>query len=689
MVDLNIEHLAGNAIDGIVRFFDRKKIDSNMVLEAELSLRPHLKRFSILATIITGKAIRVVGLVGDARPRPYLPILRKISHTALLHDHGFPWTDGETFYLPISMVDMPNVELQEALAKAVIFFLSMQIKEGSLGEAYKNASLLESDVLLADIYWIIENARLSKLLSVEYPAMASSVADITQYLIKKRPESSHMNEAERRVEELFCLYASNGDVIKADSAEESFIRAREIKDGLALSPKALKRYRAVVPFTPWGRLIVGRIKDAAATTADGDELVSDSADSGDSSDSGENQRSKDSKAKSRYMAKKETLNEDDNDQGLALNIYDKIISWARFVNLARPFDDDPEEDIVKTADEMEELTVAEVEKRTNSSFNAELDSGEEAGDKVLTEEEDINGKEEVSLYPEWDYKLGAYKEDFSRVIESITEDLGNGFVEGVLVKRSSMVKAVKRKFEALNPATRSLRRQVEGDDIDIDAVVEARADTMSGHQADDRLYIVRQRVERDISVLFLMDMSMSTDAWVGSGRVIDHEKEAMAVLCEAMSELRERYAIYSFSGRTRKSVRVMRVKGFKEDYDNTIKGRLGGVIPYHYTRMGPAIRHVTEILGAESATIRLLFLISDGKPNDMDRYEGRYGIEDTRKAIKEAEAAGIVPFCLTVDREAHEYLPHLFGRGNYAVVSSVEKLTQVLPDLYARIVKNL
>ena len=182
---------------------------------------------------------------------------------------------------------------------------------------------------------------------------------------------------------------------------------------------------------------------------------------------------------------------------------------------------------------------------------------------------------------------------------------------------------------------------------------------------------------------------MSTDAWVKDKRVIDHEKESLIILCEAMESLRDRYAIYGFSGKTRKRCSVFQIKGFDEPSGRMVKDRIGGLIPFHYTRMGPAVRHATSLLKKETARARLLFLISDGKPNDMDRYEGRYGIEDTRMAIKEAERTGIVPFCLTVDSHAHEYLPRLFGRGNYSVIAGADRLAQTLPDLYAKMIRSL
>jgi nitric oxide reductase NorD protein len=207
--------------------------------------------------------------------------------------------------------------------------------------------------------------------------------------------------------------------------------------------------------------------------------------------------------------------------------------------------------------------------------------------------------------------------------------------------------------------------------------------------SDERLYIREARAARDMSALFLVDQSMSTETWVGGKRVIEHEKEAILLLCESMKELRDRYAVYGFSGRNRTGCRYWRVKTFDEPYSVKVRDRVGALVPMGYTRMGPAIRHSISLLEKESARVRLLFIVSDGKPNDMDEYEGRYGLEDTAVAIKEAKKAGITPFCLTVDHSAGEYLPRLFGRGHYVVLQDAKKLAESLPVLFARVVNGL
>ncbi|MCK5237062.1 MAG: VWA domain-containing protein, partial [Deltaproteobacteria bacterium] len=439
----------------------------------------------------------------------------------------------------------------------------------------------------------------------------------------------------------------------------------------------------MMPFTPWGRFIPERVKNGTVVATPLSQEKKEKA----RNEASEKKEEEEKKKRNRYLTKKEDVNEKENEEGLTLNIYDKIMSWAQFVNVRRPFDDEPDKENNKKADEMEELSTANLEKTTTTYFDADLEM--EKQDKELIEEV-IPDKDGVTYtYPEWDYTTKRYKENFSIVTESILEGDSEKIVIDILEEKKAMVKEVKRKFEALTPTSKLLRRQFEGDSIDIDAAVEAVVDLAAGKEPEEGLYTAHRRTEKDISSLFLVDMSMSTDAWVKDRRVIDHEREALIILCEAMQKLKDRYAVYGFSGQTRKNVRVFQLKSFKEKYGSNVRERLAGLIPYHYTRMGPAIRHATKELKKEPSKVKLLFLLSDGKPNDVDSYEGRYGIEDTRMAIKEAESEGIVPFCLTVDTSAHEYLTRLFGKGNYVVTSSVDKLTKTLPDLYARIARNL
>jgi nitric oxide reductase NorD protein len=240
---------------------------------------------------------------------------------------------------------------------------------------------------------------------------------------------------------------------------------------------------------------------------------------------------------------------------------------------------------------------------------------------------------------------------------------------------------LKRTFEALRAGNRRVRREPFGDEVDFDAVVQSYADLRQGMELPERLYVQHRRDERDLAALFLVDMSGSTKGWIN-----DAERESLVMLCEALEVLGDRYAVYGFSGMTRKRCELYRVKRFDESYDEGVRRRIAGIMPLDYTRMGPALRHAARLLAGVEARTKLLVTLSDGKPDDYsDEYRGEYGIQDTRQALLEAKRQGIHPFCITIDREAREYLPRMYGDVNYALVDEVSRLPLKVAEIYRRL----
>jgi len=193
-----------------------------------------------------------------------------------------------------------------------------------------------------------------------------------------------------------------------------------------------------------------------------------------------------------------------------------------------------------------------------------------------------------------------------------------------------------------------------------------------------------------LSCLLLADLSLSTDAAVNDNqKVIDVIRDGLFLMSEAMQATGDRFAMAGFSSKHRHMVRYYPLKDFNETLSPIVRGRIQSVKPGFYTRMGAAIRYATRTLETEHSAHRLLLLLSDGKPNDIDRYDGRYGIEDTRTAIQEATSKGILPFCITIDNRANEYLPYLFGHKQYVVIRNAKQLPQQLPLIYARLTESL
>lgn len=191
-----------------------------------------------------------------------------------------------------------------------------------------------------------------------------------------------------------------------------------------------------------------------------------------------------------------------------------------------------------------------------------------------------------------------------------------------------------------------------------------------------------------MATLILADISLSTEAGITQDiRVIDMIKDGLMVFSQALEKLQDKFSIYAFSSNKNTNVRFHLIKNFNEKYSDMIRGRIDAIKPGYYTRLGAAIREATKILDKQQSQNKLLLIISDGKPNDMDRYDGRYGIEDSKKAIEEVRQKGIIPFCITIDIEAKDYLSYLFGKNGYAVVRDSKKLPKVMPEVYLNLTK--
>lgn len=224
-------------------------------------------------------------------------------------------------------------------------------------------------------------------------------------------------------------------------------------------------------------------------------------------------------------------------------------------------------------------------------------------------------------------------------------------------------------------------RQPDGTELDITACVTAAADVRAGSTVDDRLYIASRPARHRIAIALLVDVSASTDAWIaGDRRIVDVEKEALLVVCEALEAVGDRYAILAFSGEGPACVSLIAVKRFAENLSPEIRRRIAGLNADQYTRLGAAIRHASAALTAETADRPVLIVLSDGKPNDVDLYEGPYGVEDSRQAVAEARRQGIHVRCLTVDRDAPRYAHRIFGALGFARLSRADRLPTVLVE---------
>lgn len=305
------------------------------------------------------------------------------------------------------------------------------------------------------------------------------------------------------------------------------------------------------------------------------------------------------------------------------------------------------------------------------------------------------GHEDIIVGPgipvdEWDYRKHALLPDHCRVQELIGRHDGGIQLPEHLKKHAARLK---QQFSALVPQRHWLKGQPDGAEPDIDACVRLYADHLAArlggggaHDMKQDVYLAQQHRERDLSCLVLADLSLSTDAWVSHNqRVIDVIRDSLMLFSEALTATGDKFGLYGFSSQKREQVRFHRIKEFNAPYDAIARGRIAGLKPGFYTRIGAAVRHATKILEKQESAMRVLLVLTDGKPHDIDYYEERYGIEDTRMALMEAKKKRIKPFCVTIDREGSHYLPHLFGVNGYTVLRRPEELSSRLPILYAQL----
>ncbi len=331
--------------------------------------------------------------------------------------------------------------------------------------------------------------------------------------------------------------------------------------------------------------------------------------------------------------------------------------------------------------------LADPHRRAGTSPDSAADQLLHVGDDRRGAQVAASPSERIFLYDEWDGLLQDYRSRWCRVVEQVSAEATADFAELTLAAHGPAVRLLRRYFESIRPpGLRRVHGQTDGEELDFDAVIRRAADQVAGAEPSDRVYIRREKRERDVAVAFLVDLSGSTSRQLETGgrRVIDVEKEGLVLLCEALEAVGDQYAIYGYSGRGRAQVDFVVVKEFDERDRNLPARRIGAVTPLHQNRDGAAIRHATAKLLARDAKVKLLVLLSDGKPLD-DGYADEYALEDTKRALREARMAGVDPFCITVDQGADDYLKRMYGDVNFLIIDQVAALPERLPRVYQRL----
>ena len=361
---------------------------------------------------------------------------------------------------------------------------------------------------------------------------------------------------------------------------------------------------------------------------------------------------------------------------------ESILSWGEFIKVNRASDDDEDGNAVAAANDMDKLAIAPDGQTAASRVKFDLDLPSAAAD-----DHPLDATQAALLLPEWDYRKAQLLPAHCAVQTRVASG-PEAYTPPPALRQTA--RRMRRRMEVLRAGLGRLRAQPDGDEIDLDAWVRHRVDAaLAPHSESPAVYTRRVHSERSLATLLLADLSLSTDAYAtNTARVIDVIREALYVFGEALHASGDPFEVLGFSSVRRQHVRMQHLKGFDEPWGAVARNRVGAIKPGYYTRMGAAIRAATLRLQPRPERQRLLLILTDGKPNDLDIYEGRYGLEDTRHAVQAARAAGLTPFCVTIDEAAHAYLPQLFGQHGYALVHRPQDLVQRLAAVHSQLTRG-
>jgi nitric oxide reductase NorD protein len=631
------------------------------------------RRIAAWCTACFGREWPILAL--DPPPRPGW--LRR-----LLADRA-PWetqpeaaatSDARRLLLPRALLQAPDAPARQRLLVAALG-LGHRIASGAV------ARTPETPAVARDAFWCLAGTRADAALAALLPGLAPALDAARREALAARPPPEALRPAERRVEELVrrLLLPPARIALRAlpeplrpepeGSCDSDAAYAQRLAAALAEAERT--GYRGAAPVAHWG---VPR-PDLVRETARGRDTAGSD---------GPLPPRRSRTLRRRLERRRADPAEADGRPGSFLpSPADPQLSLQDPAGLRRPRDcgdEDPDE-LAEILEEQAQASAVE----SDDPVREVLDDGA-AARGAPRRSPAAAGHDAALRYPEWDCARFRYRPGACRLREL---SLGPGdpdWAARVLSERRRLLARLRRHFEPLRTQRAWRRRQLDGSDLDLDAWVDEYAERRAGGAPGGRIYLLEERRRRDVAVALLVDASGSTDAWVnGRQRVIDVAKEAALCFSQVLAGLGDRCAVYAFSGRGSGDVRVWTAKRFEEAASETTRARIGAIEPDAFTRLGAPLRHVAARLACEPARARLLLLLSDGRPDDEDVYEGTYGVEDVRQAVAEARLQGLHVFCATIDREGPAYLPRLFGPAGYAVLRRAEELPERLLDLYRRL----
>lgn len=360
--------------------------------------------------------------------------------------------------------------------------------------------------------------------------------------------------------------------------------------------------------------------------------------------------------------------------------FEKVETVEEFSGLWRGFDGD--DSLQEDEDALNEVNLKHLvrtDEVAHSIYQADFRDLANIAESRETEDHNI-----YKTYKEWDFSKKRYKLDYCKVFLKKEQNGDLTYAQKCIAENSKTLNALRRKFAQIHQKRRIVKKLQDGESIDIDALIDWYSDLRSGRTASENIYLSKRKKEPDLAILFLLDSSLSTDSYADGSRVLDVEKQAVILFGEVLSEYNVDFAVSCFYSKTRNNCVYHSLKNFGE---NWVKGKqnIGAIEPQGYTRIGPALRHSQTLIEKHSARQKWVILLSDGKPNDYDKYEGKYGIADIKQALREMHERHINTYAIAIESIARYYLPLMFGQNHYNILSHADMLIHSLAILYRRI----
>lgn len=360
--------------------------------------------------------------------------------------------------------------------------------------------------------------------------------------------------------------------------------------------------------------------------------------------------------------------------------FEKVETADEHSGTWRDFDGDDElEKHQEALDELNMNFVIRVDDTTHSIYQADF-----IENTSISESAEIKSSLFYHSYSEWNFSKKSYKLDYCKVYPKFFKKMDSTFYHKTIKENATTLQGLRKMLASVNNKLVQVNKQVDGDEFDLDALNDMFVELFSKKTPSENIYLAKRKKTKDLSILLLLDLSLSSDGFANGNRVIDVEKQVSILFGEILNENQIDFSVQGFYSKTRNFTTFITLKDFDEKWD-TGKYKIGAAESSGYTRIGAALRHSGFILDKRTTKNKWVLLISDGKPNDYDKYEGKYGIQDVKKAIYELNTRQINSFAFAIEAQAKYYLPQMFGQNNYEILTTPIELLKSIVKLYKKI----